>query len=369
MGTYRLAQRFTKSPLLAAAATLLTPAFLVSANSVMCDTMMVAFWLWAIIFWIEGLEPQKPGYLALSAVLITLSALTKYFGAALILLLAAYSLARLRRFGSWAWYLLAPILVLTGYQHWTKAVYGVRMITSAAHLSVGMRQARQASTLAKTLVDLSFVGGCALPALTLAPLIWKRASIFAVCFASGIAGFLISTGRLSLGATLWPFDFYQHWFVVGIQLTLFIAAGLSVLALAVTDAAERRGADSLLLLLWIFGTFIFTGFVNWMINVRSVLPLIPAAGILLARRIDKMETLRPRSKRWHTAKLMTIALAATGAVSLWLTWADTEMANSGHTAATLLEAEDPEPVRNGLVHGPLGISVLHGILRRTCRSC
>src|ERR1035438_5557577 len=38
LGTYRLAQRFTNSPLLAAAATLLTPAFLVSANSVMCDT-------------------------------------------------------------------------------------------------------------------------------------------------------------------------------------------------------------------------------------------------------------------------------------------------------------------------------------------
>jgi 4-amino-4-deoxy-L-arabinose transferase-like glycosyltransferase len=339
LGTYRLAQRFTKSPLLAAAATLLTPAFLVSANSVMCDTMMVAFWLWAIIFWVEGLEPLKPGCLALSALLITLSALTKYFGAALILLLAAYSLIRLRRFGSWPWYLLAPVLVLTGYQHWTKAVYGVRMITSAAHLSTGMRQARQASTLAKTLVDLSFVGGCALPTLTFAPALWRRASILAVCFASGIAGFLISTGRISLGATLWPFDFYQHWLLVGIQLTLFIAAGFSVMALAVTDASKRRDADSLLLLLWIFGTFIFTGFVNWMINVRSVLPLIPAAGILLARRIDTinaLETLRPSSKRWRLATL-TIALAATGAVSLWLTWADTEMANSGRTAANLIE--------------------------------
>ena len=41
-------------------ATLLTPGFLVSANSVMCDTMALALWLWAIIFWVEGLEPQKP---------------------------------------------------------------------------------------------------------------------------------------------------------------------------------------------------------------------------------------------------------------------------------------------------------------------
>ncbi len=75
LGTHRLAQRFTRSPLVAAAATLLAPAFLVSASSVMCDTMMLALWLWAIIFWIEGLgsealEPQKPRYLAISALLI-----------------------------------------------------------------------------------------------------------------------------------------------------------------------------------------------------------------------------------------------------------------------------------------------------------
>ncbi len=157
-GTYRLALRFTNSPLLAAAATLLTPAFLVSASSVMCDTLMLALWLWAIIFWIEGLQPEKPHYLAVSALLITLCALTKYFGIALIPLLAAYSLARERRLGSWAWYLLLPILALTGYQRWTKAVYGLRMISEAAHMSAGVRQARQSSALAKALVDLSFVG-------------------------------------------------------------------------------------------------------------------------------------------------------------------------------------------------------------------
>src|SRR5580692_4017691 len=116
LGTCRLARRLTDSPLLAAVATLLTPAFLVSANSVMCDTLMLALWLWAIIFWIEGLQPEKPRYLAVSVLLITLCALTKYFGIALIPLLAVYSLARVRRLGSWAWYLLLPILALTGYQ-------------------------------------------------------------------------------------------------------------------------------------------------------------------------------------------------------------------------------------------------------------
>jgi 4-amino-4-deoxy-L-arabinose transferase-like glycosyltransferase len=332
LGTYRLAQRFTNSALLAAAATLLAPAFLVSANSVMCDTMMLALWLWAIIFWIEGLEPQKPHYLAISVLLVTLCSLTKYFGMALIPLLAAYSFARQRRLGNWAWYLLFPILALTGYQRWTKAVYGLRMISEAAHMSAGVRQARQSSTLAKALVDLCFVGGCTLPALTLAPVMWPRRKIFVVCVASGIAGFLMSSGRIGLGEMLWPFDFYQHWLLVGIQLTLFIAAGLSVMALAAADAWKRKDAGSLLLMLWVVGTFVFTGFLNWAINARSVLPLIPASGILLARRMD---ALRGTSIRWRPA-MLAVPLAAAGAVSLWLTCADTELANSARTVAALI---------------------------------
>jgi Dolichyl-phosphate-mannose-protein mannosyltransferase len=333
LGTYRLARRFTDSPLLASAATLFTPVFLVSANSVMCDTLMLALWIWAIIFWIEGLEPQKPYCLAISAFLITFCALTKYFGIALIPLLAAYSLARQRRLGRWALYLLLPIAVLTGYQHWTKAAYGLRMISEAAHMSAGVRQARQSSALAKILIDLSFVGGCTLPALTLALGVWPRKKILAVSLASAIAGFLISSGRIGIGEMLWPYDFYGHWFLVGIQLTLFIAAGFSVIALAVADAWKHKDADSLLLMLWVAGTFIFTGFLNWAINARSVLPLIPAAGILLARRV---ETARSNSTRWRPA-MLAIPLAVAAAVSLWLAWADTELANSARTAAALIE--------------------------------
>jgi hypothetical protein len=333
LGTYRLANRLTTSPLLAATATLFAPAFLVSASSIMCDTMMLALWLWAIIFWIEGLDPRKPGHLALSVFLITLCALTKYFGVALIVLLATYSLARQRRLGSWAWYLLLPILALTGYQHWTKAMYGLRMISSAAHFSTAMRQAEGASFFANTLVDLSFVGGCMLPALALAPLMWRRKKILAVCAVSGIPSLLIATGLINLPEIIWPPAFYRHWPLVAIQMTLFVAAGISVLVLAAMDAWRCRDADSLLLALWVFGTFIFAGFVNWAINARSILPLIPAAGILLARRVDALQR---TSTRWHPA-FAAIPLAAAGTVTLWLTWADMELANAARTAASMIE--------------------------------
>src|SRR5262249_54055026 len=41
-----------------------------------------------------------------------------------------------------------------------------------------------------------------------------------------------------------------------------------------------------LLALWIGGTLLFTGAFNWTVNARSVLPLAPAAGILLLRRLE-----------------------------------------------------------------------------------
>ena len=102
--------------------------------------MMVAFWIWAVILWIEGLQPRKAWYLAGSGVLIAASALTKYFGAALILLLAAYSLVRLRRLGSWMLYLLIPIGALGGYEFWTRGLYGQGLFLGAAEFAGKQRE-------------------------------------------------------------------------------------------------------------------------------------------------------------------------------------------------------------------------------------
>jgi hypothetical protein len=60
LGTCHLANRFAASPLIAGFATLLTPGFFVSALSVMCDTLMLALWMLATIFWIEAEDDGKP---------------------------------------------------------------------------------------------------------------------------------------------------------------------------------------------------------------------------------------------------------------------------------------------------------------------
>jgi len=336
LGAYRLAQKFTRSPGLAAVATLLTPALLVSACSTMCDPMMLALWIWATIFWIEGLDSGKPLLLTASALLITASELTKYFGAGLILLLFAYSCLRQRRLGPWAWYLLIPVSVLIGYEFLTARIYGHGLLTTAAQFSGTRRLSTHSSKGAKVLIGLSYVGGCALPGLLFAPIIWARKQIVMVALASGVAVFLIMHGRvrLSMGATgtAARMGRHAHWEIISFHLILFIAGGVSVLALAIADYWRERNPDSLFLLLWVAGTFWFTAFLNWTINARSVLPMVPAVGILLARRLENLPGNSGRRLKFSVAS----ALLVSGVLSLWLARADTELANTAKTAALLI---------------------------------
>ena len=202
----------------------------------MCDTMMVALWVWAVILWIEGLEPRKGWYLAGSGVLMAAAVLTKYFGAALILLLVAYSLARLRRLGSWMWYLLIPAGALVGYELWTDALYGQSLLASAVHFAHANRG--HATRFTRTLVSLSFTGGCTLSVLALCRLMWSRRVLGIVAAGSALAASALIFGWVSLAeqfAKLTPHPLVAHWELIGSQLVLFIAGGVFTLALAIAD--------------------------------------------------------------------------------------------------------------------------------------
>lgn len=342
LGTYFLARRFTRWPLFAGAATLAAPGFLASSTTVMCDVMMVALWIFATLFWLEGLERRRPVLLAISGLLIALCALTKYFGMALIPLLLIYSVARERRVGSWIVYLFLPLAALTGYEYWTKALYGKGLVGGAADYA----QSNNKVGFYKALVGLSFAGGCALPALTFAPLIWSRRALLLGAAAAGILGVLAGMGRLNMPPSVAP----DHRYVLSLQLALFIAGGLGALALAFADWSRNRDANSVLLFLWVLGTWVFASFVNWTVNTRSVLPMIPAVAILLARRL---EALGPFAGKLRMAKLV-VPLAVSAAVALWVTWADARLANSAREAAQYVRDHLSKPGINVSFEGHWG---------------
>jgi 4-amino-4-deoxy-L-arabinose transferase-like glycosyltransferase len=200
LGTYRLSIRFTRSPLIATAAALLTPGVLVSASSVMCDVMMLAFWIWSAVLWMEGLDEGNHSYLIAASLLLTLAALTKYFGLCLLPLLLVYSVARKRRLGFWVLYFLIPICMFAAYQLWTTVLYGHAMFSDAfnfAHVEQAVNG--KPSFLTSALVGASFVGGCTLSALFFSPFLWNWKKLSVAALASALCSLMLARGWVGLG--------------------------------------------------------------------------------------------------------------------------------------------------------------------------
>jgi hypothetical protein len=108
--------------------------------------------------------------------------------------------------------------------------------------------------------------------------------------------------------------------------SLFLLAGLALLALPLLDWKRQPDAESLLLLLWIFGTFLFC-ILNWTINARSILPMAPAIAIVLLRRVETVAI---------STKLYWFFIPAV-LLSLLVSLADYQLANSARAAATAIK--------------------------------
>jgi hypothetical protein len=223
--------------------------------------------------------------------------------------------------------------MLVGYEFLTMKIYGHGLLATAAQFSRDHRLWTHASKGARTVVTLSYMGGGVLPGLLLAPLVWSKKQIELVIVVSGVTAIFVMRGLMRLGLTAGSPQAFaarnEHWAIISIELMLFIAGGISTLALAIADYRRERNPDSLFLLLWVVGTFWFTAYLNWTINARSILPMVPAVGILLARRLEK----RSANRTGQFNALVVAGFVACSVVSIWLARADTEAANSARTAA------------------------------------
>jgi 4-amino-4-deoxy-L-arabinose transferase-like glycosyltransferase len=326
LGTYTLSQRLCADPLRSALATLFAPVFMVSSTNMMCDVLMVALWVWAIVFWIRGLDNQKPFLLLFAALLIGACSLAKYFGMALIPLLVAYSLSRKGKAGWWLGWFLVPIVMVGLYEAVMRGLYGHGLVLDAFNYANRSPAHRFNAIPFKMLTAIGFVGGCCAIVLVFTPMLWRARSrvrssfvllflFFITWIASGSFAMRLE-GSTRLGVTvLW---------------TLLVFGGLVTLVLPILDWRNRRDAETLLLLLWVWGTFAFC-ILNWTINGRSVLPMLPAIAILLLRQVEF-------TKRATSAQI-NFALVSVAMLSLLISLADYRLANSGRTAAEEIQTK------------------------------
>jgi 4-amino-4-deoxy-L-arabinose transferase-like glycosyltransferase len=314
LGTYSLAQRFCQQPFFVAFAALLTPVFLVSSTTLMCDTLMLAFWIWAMVWWLRALETNELVSFILAGLLLGACALTKYFGIALLPLLFFYSLFKTRGLGLWLVYLLIPVAILALYQCWVLSFYGKGLLFDAATYAIGIRSHEIAPFAVELLTVLAFTGGCFVIILMFVPLLW-RPKVW-VPWGVAVLLFLLLT-RSSL-----PFAVY-------LQLVVLASVGAAVVALTLLDLTQQRDTNSVLLLLWISGTLFFC-FLNWTVNGRSLLPIVPAVALVLWRQIERSRWLKESRSR---SIYLPIAFGAAASISLVVAQADYQLANTARTAA------------------------------------
>lgn len=321
LGVFALGRRASPSPLMAALLTLLTPVFVVSATNVMCDVMLLALYTWSIELWISGLENRNWSFFAASVLCASAAALTKYFGVSVVALLLAYTLSSKPRVWRSLFWLGLPMAVALVYDCWTRAKYGHPLFTGASHYAQ-MISGRYGKPWPKQfLVGCSFSGGCFLTILWFLQIKrWRAMARAFVVLAVSVTCFYFSfSGHNDFGDNL-PF--------VVIEGGVFAAAGAMVLLFAFLEWWQQRDAISLLLFLWISGTFSFATFLNWSVTARTMLPMAPAVAILITRRVLRAQEF-PRKRR------MLILLAA--GVSLAIACADYRTANTARTAAREFE--------------------------------
>jgi len=286
IGIYLLALLFTPIATIAALIAVCTPVFMVSATNVMCDILMVSLYVWSAVFWLYGIEKNRLLYFLFSGLLISFSVLTKYFAISMVPLLLLFTLIKKGRFDVRLFFLTIPIIVMLGYQWLTLSLYDTFLLSNAASYALdrGIADTPE-KIIGKTMIGLSFCGGCMAVVLFYSHLLWSRffliSGVFMTAFlftAFFMIDFFSATSIIDVNVD--PKIAIVHFFI-------FFLIGFQIIFLAITDVFKNKDSKSLFLLLWVLGTFLFSSHVNWTINARTMLPMIPAVGILVARRLSE----------------------------------------------------------------------------------
>lgn len=338
LGTYELARRMCARPLLASLVALGTPVFVVCGTTLMCDVPLVALWCWALVFWHRGLLERREGLLLAGAVLATLAALTKYFGMCLMpLMLLDAVVVRRRPIWGMLW-LLLPVVVLFAFERVTASLYGFGLVSDAqayaAKANATEGTPRNLEGIYRTLV---FLGGCVVGMLLFAPRLWSSWSLsIGALFSTVLAVIALHRGWADVLHEVNSVQTAAGWQLLA-HAIVFLAAGIGAVGLVACELSSPRWRASLLLTTWVLGTLLFAGFINWTINGRTILPLVPALGILVARRLDQLEGVPSRRRFLAELELRDLPPIVVGlAIAMIVAFGDTAQAVTARQAADIL---------------------------------
>ncbi|MCP3980463.1 MAG: glycosyltransferase family 39 protein [bacterium] len=336
LGTYALARESGAGDGAATTLSLIAaPGFLVTATTVMCDMPLLALYVWAVALWVRALKRGSPAAAIGSLACVTAAGLTKYFGVSLVPLLALYALLQPQRERRlWSLALLLPLAAFGGYEWMTRGLYDVGLLGQAAGAATAPHLAGGSTLLARALSALVFAGGCFTPILFLAPLLFRVREWLPILALSALCAVGLGLGG-AVGHHVFRDAEGVRW-ALAAQTGAMLGAALLLLLLVAQDVWRSRDALGVLLAAWVGGTLVFAFPVSQFVAARVVLPLLPAAALLVGRRLARRGVGRGR---W-------LALAPALILALVVAGADAASANSARATAREIAAQlDGQPGR------------------------
>jgi len=295
-----------RASLLAAAWVATCPGYVVCMASVMAEPWLLASWVWAVIVWRRGIVANHVGLCWAGAVLATVAVCVKFSGICLTPLLLLFGwVSGIRRMAILA-SCAVPAVVLIALDLCLRSSTADSILQIIASYALTSSPYAGAGRVIRAAMTPGFLGGACIFVLPFCVLFIQRsgaATRLALCMAGVLAVCGLSLG-MDMPRTITAFDAVT----VG-QWAVMTVAGCIVLWEGGVAVWSDQPADGLLLASWVIGVTAFAGVVNWTLNIRSVLPAVPAAAILLAGHLDRLGWACGSRKRFFvTASLVINAL-------------------------------------------------------------
>ena len=288
IGLYKLSSRLCKTPFTATLLGISTPVFMLSCTNLMMDIPMLTFFTWGVYLWIKGISEDNNRLLSLSGLILAFAILSKYLGIAAVPMLFTYTLFHKKKLGTWLFFLFIPLFVFSLYLLIMKRLYNINLFSHSVSFSLDLISGQ--SGITRAITGLSFTGGCIITSFISLFFLWRKTSI-AIWGLSWLFS-VIALIKTPSTSVLGMITDSQWKFMICFQMGLFIIGGIHLLLLAFLELFEKKDSESFLLFTWIFGIFFFTAFINWSVNGRSILIMMPAAAILLTRRLTDKNSMK-----------------------------------------------------------------------------
>ena len=206
--------------------------------------------------------------------------------------------------------------------------YGHSMLLNASRYALEFG-GKDGNYLSRLVIAISFVGGCLAGIAFCTPLLWSRRTILSMILA---LPFILYLGFLTINvqADIFKSTGSPQSMLLQSQFAFFSLAAFCLATILLRSLiTDYRNPESWLLAMWILGTFLFCSTLNWTSNARSILPMVPAAAILLVRSLEQFNPGWKQFAPW----LRQLPVVASGVLAILVAWTDAHWADTARAAA------------------------------------